>query len=575
MTVSVEENYWQRRRRYTRRGFIRGMGLAAGVVTLAPVVAACGGGSNKNTSSAGNVSSNASPAGTAASHAGAATGTAAAASNAKPVKGGTLTLAVARDITTFDPVKSQDVYSDYAITNMTNALVHFNEKLQPVPSLVKSWDISSDGTTYTFHLQTGVKFHDGTDFNADAVKFNLNRHIQDPKSVRHSDVADVKDITVIDPMTVKLTLGHPFAPFLSKLTGGAGYMLSPTAVQKLGDKINTDFTGAGTGPYKFSEWLKDDHFTAVRNENYWEKDSSGTQLPYTDKLIFKPIPDENVRLQNLKSSAVDVLPAYGGPPNKDIASLKTDSSLVYQQAPGLGFSFIMLEVEKPPFDKKEVRQALAYSIDRAQIAKTVYFDTVVPNDTVIPGTVPGGDPNFHPYLKQDVNKAKQLLQQAGQSKVSFAMQISSSSPAIQQLAELMKDQISGAGFDMQIQPIEFATLVANGNKGDYQAGALGWSGSVDPDGDTYPLFYTKAGFNLAHYSNPSLDQLLDKGRQTVDAQARIGIYQQIDKLLADDLPFVILNNPVVNYAALKKVQNFPINLATVPVQGFSQVWKTG
>jgi peptide/nickel transport system substrate-binding protein len=555
----MEENYWTRRRRYSRRSVIRGMGIAAGAAALAPVIAACGSSkSNKNANTAAT-----------AARASAAAGTAAAAATPKPVKGGTFTFGMTADITTFDILKIQDAYSNYAVSNMTNSLVRYDHNLKAVPSLAASWE-NPDDHTYVFKLQPNVTFQDGSPFNADAVKFNLDRHIQDKASVRHSDVADVTDVSVVDPTTVKLTLGHPNAPFLTKLSGGAGTIYSPTAVQKLGDKIGTDFTGIGTGPYKFVEWVKGDHFTAVRNDTYWEKDAAGTQLPYFDKIILKVIPDENVRLQNLKSGGVD---AIDSPPVKDVASIKQDPTLQYMQEPGLGFGFIMVEVEKPPFSTKEIRQALSYAIDRQQIVHTVLFDVSIPADTVIPPGVLGDDPNYHPYLKQDINKAKQLLQGAGQTKLSFPCQISSGSPTVQQTFELIKDQITPAGFDMQISSIQFSELVANGNSGNYQVGGgISWGGGLDPDGDVYSLFYTKAGFNLSHYSNPTLDALMDKGRQTLDAQARAPIYQQIEKILAEDLPFIVTTHPVSSATSTKKVQNWLSGVR--PVQGFSQVWKT-
>src|SRR5262249_4681685 len=150
-----------------------------------------------------------------------------------------------------------------AFRNLTDTLVRFTEDLRPVPGLARTWEVSADGRQYTFALQPGVTFHDGTAFDAEAVRFTFDRYLRDAASPRHQDVADVQEIAVLDPLTVRVTLGHPSAPFLSKLVQGAGIVVSPTAVQRLGDALRRDFTGAGTGPWKFQEWVKDDHFTAV------------------------------------------------------------------------------------------------------------------------------------------------------------------------------------------------------------------------------------------------------------------------------------------------------------------------
>ena len=162
-----------------------------------------------------------------------------------------------------------------------------------------------------------------------------------------------------------------------------------------------------------------------------------------------------------------------------------------------------LNTSKPPFDNPAVRRALAYSIDRGQINQAVLFGHGVPLTLPIPPALPWAFMKGTPYDARDIDKAKQELASAGVSNVSFSMQISNASPQLQQVAELMKDQIKDAGFDMEIQLIDFATVIANGNSGDFQSLRLGWSGSVDPDGNLYPLIYTGAGFNFAKYSNPA------------------------------------------------------------------------
>jgi peptide/nickel transport system substrate-binding protein len=559
--ASMNENYWTSHLQ-SRRTFLRGLGAAAGLAALAPL-AACS--STKQT---------AKPTASAAARVSpSATGTATATRAAAPIKGGTLTLALGSDLTTFDPLTYADGYSAYAIRNMADTLVRYTHDLQPAPGLAKRWEVSTDGTAYVFHLQPNVSFQDGTPFDAEAVRYNLNRTIQDKISPWHSDLADVQALSVLDPLSIKLTLGHPYAPFLSKLLLGSGIMVSPMAVEKLGDKLKTDFTGAGAGPWKFGEWLKDDHFTAVRNERYWDKDASGTQLPYLDKLVLTPVPDENLRLSQLRTGAVDALSGpVGGPPAKDIAAITADPSLTYQQEPGLAAEGLVLQTQKPPFDEKEVRQALAYAIDREAIVQSVLYGAAVANDTVIPAIQPGSDPSYHPYRKQDLGKAKQLLQQAGQGRVSFTLQIAAGAPQVQQMAELIKDQISAAGFDLQIQAMDFPTQLANAKKGAFQANTLAWTGFVDPDGNVAQLFGTGGGTNYSGYSNPTLDGLMQKGRQTLDTQARIPIYQQINRTLADDLPVVVLYNPVSNYVTRKAVQNFPIGVASII--RLTGVWKS-
>ncbi|MBV9323888.1 MAG: hypothetical protein JO352_08900 [Chloroflexi bacterium] len=474
----------------------------------------------------------------------------------KPVKGGQLTVATQRDATTFDPTKSQDVYSNDILSLVADTLFEIDDKGQVVGRLVEKTE-NPQPNVYVFTLKQGVKFQDGTPLDSTAVKFNIERHINDPKATTTQDVKPITDIQTPDPQTVQITLSAPFAPFTSRLTTGVGFMLSPTAVQKLGDNLQRDLTGAGSGPFKFVSWEPDNQITLERNPDFWGKDADGTQLPYLDKVIFKPFPDENVRLTNLKTGDADAM--AGNPPPSQTDAVLQSPDLTSSEIPGLGFQFIDLNTSKPPFDNPAVRRALAYSIDRAQINQTVNFGHGNPLTLPIPPSVPWAYMKGTQYDTRDIDKAKQELASAGVSNVSFSMQISNASPQLQQVAELMKDQIKDAGFDMDIQLIEFATVVANGNTGDYQALCLGWSGSVDPDGNLYPLFYTGAGFNFAKYSNPAMDKLLDDGRTNLDQNTRAQAYMDAQKILLQDQPTIVLYSQSQVSTARKNVQNYPNN----------------
>jgi peptide/nickel transport system substrate-binding protein len=423
-------------------------------------------------------------------------------------------------------------------------------------------------------MRKGIKFHDGTDMNAEAVKFNIQRHIDDTKSVRNADVKDITSIETPDASTVRITLKGPFAPFISKLTGGAGTILSPAAVAKLGEGLQRELTGAGTGSFKFTEWKKDTQMSVDRNDGYWLKDADGSAIPYLDKIVYKPFPDENVRLTNLKTGEADAL--IGNPPYKDVADLKKDANLVFKEIPGFGFSFAMMNTEKEPFNTPAARRAFSYAIDREQIKKVVFFDIGKVLDSPIPETIPWAyEKDNRPYIKRDIAKAKQELAAAGKpSGFKFTLQIQNNSPQIQQTAELMKDQIKEAGLDMTIELVEFGTLVQNGNAGNYQAGLIGWSGGIDPDNNLYNLWYTKAGFNLSKYSNPQFDKLLDEGRTTLEQAKRATIYKQAIKIFLEDQPFFIYFNPPNMFVHSKKVQAYPANYNGYwGAVDFDKMWK--
>src|SRR5688572_5793573 len=329
-------------------------------------------------------------------------------SGTKATPGGTLNVVMSRDATNFDPLRTNDVYSSSVLNLVADSLYEINPKGEVVGRLVEKTENPSSNV-YVMTLRKGIKFQDGTDLNAEAVKFNLERHMNaQPASVRSQDVKDIERIETPDANTVRITLKTPFAPFPSKLTGGAGYILSPKAIQSLGEGLQRDLKDAGSGPYKFVSWQKDTSVTLEKSATYWKKDADGSTLPYLDRITFKPFPDENVRLTNLRTGDADLM--VGNPPYKDIADLKRDANLSVNEVPGIGWSLMFLNSATEPFNNPAVRRALSYALDRAQIKKTVFFDNGVALGTPIPPSIPWAHVKDDPYMKRDVAKAKSELQ---------------------------------------------------------------------------------------------------------------------------------------------------------------------
>jgi peptide/nickel transport system substrate-binding protein len=237
---------------------------------------------------------------------------------------------------------------------------------------------------------------------------------------------------------------------------------------------------------------------------------------------------------------------------------------------------MFLNSTSEPFNNPAVRRALSYSLDRAQIKKTVFFDNGVSLGTPIPPSIPWAHQKDDPYTKRDVAKAKSELQSAGKTApVRFAFQISNASPELQQTAELIKDQIKEAGFEMEIQLLEFATVVANGGAGTFQTLGLGWSGDVDPD-TLYSLMYTGAGFNFGKYSSPQMDKLLADGRSTVEQAKRADIYKQVQQVFFQDQPLVVYFNAPQIVVGRKSVQNYQNTYNGYwGTRDLDKVWKRG
>src|ERR1051326_4222247 len=262
----------------------------------------------------------------------------AAAGNAAstPTRGGTLRVGLSVDVVTLDPHLSGSKFDRQVYHNLFDPLFILDEKLGIQPNLVESYQ-TPDPKTLTLKLRSGIKFHDGTDLNAEAVRFNFDRMANDPKSVRKGEVANIATTEVVDPLTLKVNLKQPDASLLATLTDRAGMMISPTALNKLGADLAHDATGAGTGPFQFVEWIPDDHVLLKRNDSYWSKDAG----PYLEQIRYRPIPDDTVKLQSLQGNELDALD-YLAPRN--VATAKGDSNLVVIDVPSLAAFWYALNV---------------------------------------------------------------------------------------------------------------------------------------------------------------------------------------------------------------------------------------
>src|ERR1051326_9031135 len=244
-----------------------------------------------------------------------------------PKKGGTMRVGLTVDVATLDPHLSGSKFDRQVYHNLFEPLLVLDDKLGIQPGLAESWQ-TPDPKTLILKLRQGVKFHDGTDFNAEAARINFDRMANDPKSVRKGEVANIASTEVVDPLTIKLNLKQPDSSLLATLTDRAGMMISPTALQKLGADLGHDATGAGAGPFQFVEWVPDDHVLLKRFDAYWNK----TGGPYLDQVRYRPIPDDTVKLQSLQGNELDALD-YLAPRN--VATAKGDANLVVVDVPSL------------------------------------------------------------------------------------------------------------------------------------------------------------------------------------------------------------------------------------------------
>jgi peptide/nickel transport system substrate-binding protein len=480
-----------------------------------------------------------------------------------PKMGGTLKVAQETEINTLDPLTSGLLVEREIYYNMYDSLIGIDSRLGFVPQLATEWKYS-DPQTLVLTLRQGVKFHDGTDFDAGVVKFNLDRYLTAPDSARKSELASVQSVEVRDASTAVIHLKRADGTLLAQLVDRAGMMLSPTAVKQAGARLGVEPTGAGSGPFEFVEWKRDDHLTLKRNPSYWRKDRAGRQLPYLDQVVYRPITDQNAILTSLKTGAVDLARQVAG---KDVDAVRSDSSLVYRDTPGLGYQGFELNRSAPPFNDPAKAKAVELAVDRAQILKNVLFDVGVVSYGPITSASWAYDSSEKVYDKPDPAKAK-----ATATGFSFTLKTANVQDSIQ-IGQLIQAQLTKAGITVTLQPEEFGKLTQETRvQHQFEAALAGWSGRIDPDGNTFAQFHTAGSFNDGLYSNPQVDRLLEQARSLSDQSQRKPLYHEAQRTLVEDGAYVFLYNPTVAQISSKKVQNF--TLVPDGMNRLAEVWKS-
>lgn len=467
--------------------------------------------------------------------------------NSEIKTGGTLNISLHQDPPKLDPSFSTALVDRMVFQSIFDKLVEIDAKGKLVPMLAEKWDISQDGKAYTFSLRKGVKFHDGTEFNAEAVKFNFDRNMEST-SLRKNELGQVANVKVVDANTVLVELKTPYAPFLSVLTDRAGMIVSPAAVKKYGENFFNN--PVGTGPFVFKERVKGLTISLEKNPDYWQKG-----LPKLDKLVYKIITDANVALINLKSGQVDITNRF---PLKEIETASADGKIVVSNEPTPGFRGFFLNVNKPPFDNKELRQAVEVMVDRESIVK------VALNNAASPGKSPFPPANFaygesDKFSKPDIAKAKDLLKKAGKPDgFTFTLKIDMD-PLTQQIAQMLQSMLKPAGIQLNIEKMEFGSMLDQAKKGSFEAASIGWSGRIDPDQNIYDWFVSGGTQNYAKYDNKAVNKLLNDARIELNEGKRKALYEQTLEIVADEVPYIYLYHDHNVYGVASYVKGYTPN----------------
>lgn len=474
---------------------------------------------------------------------------------------GTLTIAQGVDAESLDPFVTTSGASKGMLWTVYDRLVTRDADLALQPGLATSWK-PLDDSTWELKLRQGVSFHNGEPFNADSVKFSFARFV-DPaiKNGYSTLLKPVTEVQVMDPYTVHVKTSEPFAELIETLSAYVE-MLPPKAAA---DPAALAQTAIGTGPYKFVSWTPNDRFVVSAAGPHW------TGEPHMQQVVFRPIPDATARINELKSGGVDIITNI---PPLQIASLQNQPNISLLKATNSGSiilipSFLTTDV----FKKKEVRQAMQYAIDKEQLIRVVLQGQAVPMSSPFPKGVAGGFVNSLQTYPYDPEKAKSLLAQAGYPD---GFSVSFKAPdgrylQDKQVAEAITGQLAKVGIKADLETIEWSTYVQGIVGRKYDLFLLSQGGlQVGPAVQTNWSSKIK-GIAWQGYTNPQVDDLIDKGSKTVDAQQRTATYEQLMQTVWDDSPWIYLYHQQDIYGVGQRVKNFRPTAETVVLLRDAQV----
>jgi peptide/nickel transport system substrate-binding protein len=463
-------------------------------------------------------------------------------------EGGTAQVALAEAPDALDPTVAGTYVGRIVFANMCEKLYDVGQGLQLVPQLAAAMpQITNGGKTYTIPLREGVRFNDGTKFDAAAVKTTLEHYLTDPLSSRASELVAVKSIEVVDPMTVRLQLSEPFSPLTSILADRSGMMLSPTQLDKLGDKFARD--PVCVGAFAFQDRPSPDDIELTKSKYYYDKENV-----HLDGIDFSVVTENNVRAANLRSGDIDVADRIAPP---DMATLKAESGVELRPVTSLGYQGITINVsnsngagkpgqivDNPLAQHPELRQAFDLSLDRDVINKVVFQGQYVPACTPISPVNPLA-PDI-PCPSRDIAKAKQLVAQSGvPTPIPVTLVVEAANSEATRLGTVIQSMAKEAGFDVNLKATEFTTALEQAEAGNFETFQVGWSGRLDPDQNIAPSWDPNSTLNYSGADYADVEQLMAQERATTDPAQRQQIFQQMSQAFLEHDNIIYLYYPKV------------------------------
>ncbi len=455
--------------------------------------------------------------------------------------GGDLRIGIGTDPESFDPIRISSAPAGMVFEHMVEALFDMDEEGEIYPLLAKDYDVSDDGLIWTIYLREGIEFHDGVTFNADAVKFNLERFLDPEKEAPYRFLIDkVTEVEVVDDYTVRLHTEEVFAPIIAHLSHRFIGMVSPEAVEEYGEDVGEN--PVGTGPFMFQRWVRGESVELEKNPDYWGEG------PYLDSVEFKIIPEDGTRMIMVETGEIHA--AMRVPP-RDMPRLADHPEVNVLRVPSVRTIYIGFHNQRPPLDDIRVRRALNYAVDKEVIVEHILAGAGQPSDAPISpgifGYTPVGQYEYNP------EKAQELLEEAGYPD---GFDITLYHPVGRYLmdetiVEGVQAQFAEIGVDAELITMEWAAylefLRKSPEEAEHDMYFLGWGCvTMDADYGLYPMFHSSqmapAGWDLSYVDNPEIDSLLDLARVEPDVDERMDIYEEAMNLIFEEAPWLFLHN---------------------------------
>jgi peptide/nickel transport system substrate-binding protein len=465
----------------------------------------------------------------------------------------TLVMVIESSPTNLDPRVGVDAQSERIDELLFDSLVRRDEHFELKPWLADSWEIP-DPQTYIFHLHHGVHFHNGQPLTAGDVKWTFDSLLtSNLRSAKTSTYAPIDRVDAPDDHTVVFHLKEPFAPLLWNLSDGAIGIVPYGS----GDDFNRQ--PIGSGPFRFVKAQLDKEVVIERNPNYWAAPAK------LQRVEFKVIPDATTRALELRKQSADV--AINALTADTVVTLEQDRDLVIMQSPGTIYAYLAMNLRDPVLKDVRVRHAIAYAINVQPIIHYLLRDEARPAYSVLPPQHWAYDADVAKY-PHDPARARQMLDDAGYATsngVRFHITMKTSTDeSTRLLAAVLQQQLREVGIALDIRSFEFATFFADITKGAYQFHSLRWvGGNLDPD--IFEHIFGSNSFapkraNRTFYSNPRVDELIREARGTVDQQRRKVIYDEVQRIIAEDLPYInlwYLDNVLVHTNRVRAIELGP------------------